>query len=96
MQIRHDAMVHVFSKPDGTVSRMRVAEFLNAVKGGSVLDEDVEVYTEEGEARAAARAEKRRRQMRRFSRDEMLAASKLVLLDSEGGVIREIAFCPTD
>jgi hypothetical protein len=72
---------------------MTLGAFHNALNGGTKWEE-VEIFTEEEEARKAERARLRARRVNEFSSEEVLRADRLVLLDSEGGVIHEIPFCP--
>lgn len=93
MQIRKETILHVVGH-DGK-SLMTLENLHNSLSGGTRL-EDIEVFTDEDEANDADRARRRRQQVAQFSRDDLLDAQSMVLLNAEDEAIATIPFCPTD
>ena len=91
MQLRCDTVLYVVS-PDG-LTRMSFNHVVDALRGGMNLAE-VEIYDDAAEAMAARIAQGRRKLAKDFEQQDLLAASKMVLIDADGNVIREVAFYP--
>ena len=94
MKLQNGTRVYVVDREG--MSEMTFGGLHHALEGGTKL-QDVEVFTDQNEARDANRANARlQRVLNAFSRFEILNAAKMVLLNEEGHVIHEVPFNPAD
>ncbi|NLS97894.1 MAG: hypothetical protein GXX96_37625 [Planctomycetaceae bacterium] len=84
MQLRGKTALYVVSV-DG-LTKMDFNHLVDALRGGMNLA-DVEIYDDAGEVMTARIASVRRRSVEDFEQQELLAASKMVLVDAEGNAI---------
>ena len=89
MRLQNATLLYVVSQEGMT--EMTFGRLHDALNGGTKMKE-IEVFTDRSEAKEADRANRRRRQVQTFSRDEILRAAKMVLLDDGGQVIHGVPF----